>query len=459
MKEPTEAADMKNAQEKGQSLTLYLAMLGVILGAAALAFDLSRAYSLKARMQHAADAAALAAAWELPYKQLAGAVAQDYAARNGFAHGVGDVAVNSFVHPTVSNWYVVEITNQTVHFLAPIIGKRRATVTVSSTAEYNTFVPMDINGGGEYGANGIMTLSVFGPYAYYTYGDPYSAKWLNNGSANPEYKSGGYNFSINVPSDYYSRNGTNTVKVEIFDPDTYNNGGDDAYPGVRVDEIRSAPPNPHPQPSNRRNTTVYSLYAPDDTPNDYSDDVLIASAEYGPDVSWTDMKWVSPSGFSVNINDYGTGNYRLNVTSANGSSENGFNLRAGPSGATFNPGNGTSINAVGALPINFNDKGVVTIRLGYVKPEAAGAKMHIGNFDTDVGSKSIIYRCDTLQGEWPGSLSSDGKWSFDSIDIPSAYAGGNWTATYTAGLQDTSVWRMWIEGVVEGQPGFVRLVN
>lgn len=443
----------------GQSMALYVIVLTVLLGAMALAIDLGRAFLLRARMQHAADAAALAGVREIPYHALAELAALEYTSRNGFTDGAGGTVVTPYPDPAVSNRYVVEISGVSANFLAPVIGSSMLTVTASAVAEFNAYLPIDINGGGEYGANGVMTLSMFGPYGYYSYGDALSPRWLNDGTPNPDHKPGGYDFMIDVPEDYYSTNGTSIVELQIFDPDTWNNGGDDASPGVRIDEIRPAPGGAHPQPSHNRNTTVYSLYAPDDTPNDYTDDTLIASAEYGPEVSWTDMQWVTPDGFEFNINDFGIGSYRLNVRATDGSSENGFNLRAGPPDTDFNPDNGTNITAVGAIPMNFNDDGLVTVLLGYVAPEAAGLTMHINKFDTDVGAKSVVYHCDTLTGSWDGALSGNGTWQEDMIDIPQGYPGGSWTATYQAGLQDTSVWTMWLEGAIEGQPGFVRLVE
>ncbi|MFA6449614.1 MAG: pilus assembly protein TadG-related protein [bacterium] len=445
--------------EKGQSLAIYVLLIGVLAGAMALSFDMGRAFLLKSRMQRAADAAALAAVRDLQYPLIAHQSALDFAGRNGFTNGADEISVAAYPSDQKSNWYVVEISQPSLHLLAPLVGIMKSNVSVSSVAEYNSYLPINITGGGEYGANGIVTLSVFGPYAYYSYGDAYSPRWLDNGQTNPDYKESGYNFAINVPQNYYTINGSNWMRVQIFDPDTWNNGGDDAAAGLRIDEIRSAPGGSHPQPANRRNTTVYSLYAADNTPEDLSDDVLIAKATYGPQVTSTDMKWVTPAGFEFNVGNYGTGRYRLNVQSSDGSSENGFNLRAGPPVSTFNPNNGTSITAIGAMPMNFNGSGAVTVVLGTVGAEAAGAKMHINKFDTDVGAKSITYRCDSLASQWSGILSDNGKWKEDIISIPDGYTGGKWTATYTAGLQDTSVWTMWFEGTGAGQPGFVRLVK
>ena len=447
---------------------LLAVLLGALIAAMALAMDMGRGYMQKADMKAAADAAALAGVRELPDPELAAVRALDMAARNGFTGGQNGVEITSWQHATNTNWYVVRIAKPINHLLAPIIGRFVDDVSVQSTAEFSAYIPIDITGGGVYGVNGVMTLSQFGPFAQYSYGDGVTPRWTNDCQPNPFNKPQGYDFNIEVPEDYAVINDTTMLRVEVFDPDTWNKnyGGtgsydtygnvNDAYPGKRIDEIRTGPCG---IPTNVRNTTEYSLYAPDETPNDISDDVLIAQATYGPDDSASDMQWTTPAGFSFDISPYGAGRYRLNITATDGSSENGFNLRAGPPSDVFDPDNGTTISSKNEICINFNDSGTVTVALGEVGPEAAGKTMRINKFDTDVGALSITYQCDTLEGEWTGMLTGNGQWIEDTITVPADYTGGTWYATYVAGLQDTSVWRMWFDGMQEGRPGFVRLVE
>jgi hypothetical protein len=137
------------------------------------------------------------------------------------------------------------------------------------------------------------------------------------------------------------------------------------------------------------------------------------------------------------------------VTTTDGSSENGFDLRAGPpraDGVPFNPANGTSFLANGHIPINFNkDNGTTTIRLGYVPPEAANGELLIRKFDTDVGGQSVVYKCEGWNS-FNGELAGNGQWVTDTIPLPSDYPGGMWTATYVANTQDTSAWEMAYSG-------------
>ncbi len=447
------------------TVVVYLALFMVaFLLVCALVTDIGFLFYRRAQAQKAADLAALAGASRLPDETAARAVALQYAAHNGYPHGVNGVVVETRLNPDGAhpNWFLVRVSRPEPFFFGAILGLRNRRISAAAIAECQTAVGIDVYGMGEYGVLGPVNLSVFGPYAYYSYGDAFSTRWLDDGSPNPYYTPHGYDFGIIIPSDYAALNGTTMVTVEIFDPDCYNAGGNPNADGnYRVDEIRNAPPSPHPQPTTVYTTTVYSLYWTNGTPRDSSDDVLIAQYICGYNSS-TDMKWVTPTGFTFSITQYGTGMYRLNVRTTEGSSENGFLVRAGPprSGNTpFDPNNGTKMIAIGRIPINFNTSGTVNIRLGYVPDSAAGGRLYIDKFDTDVAAVSVNYQCDTLQGSWPGHLAGNGLWERDVIDLPVNYSGGNWTAVYRAGVQDTSVWTMYYSRIGEDMPSILRLVE
>jgi hypothetical protein len=208
------------------------------------------------------------------------------------------------------------------------------------------------------------------------------------------------------------------------------------------------------------------------------------------------MAWVTPDGFKLDITDprwasrFTAGgddpvNFRLNVKTINGASENGFNLRAGKPianvrerlryGTTqyslynsttgkwgnwsntnpFNSNNGTNITASGSIPMNFNAYGNTTIALGHV--EAGATSVSITKFDTDVGATSVYYSDGTHY--YTGILSGGDEFRTDKFDLGDNYAGGDWTATYAAGTGDTSVWDMSFVGPSSLSPGSVRLVK
>jgi hypothetical protein len=437
--------------ERGAVVVWVSVLLIAILGVSAIVIDVGRIDALRAQMQRACDAAALAGAKQLPYEDMARAKALDLAAANGFTDGEEGVDVTCVRNPdgNHSGWYQVQISKPINYFFAPVLGYFNGVLSMHGTASYISMLPLSISSSlGTYGTNGIMNLSVFGPYGYYTYGDAYSTKWLDNGNINPNYTDHGYDFAVKIPDDYVARNGTSMVKFEIFDPGCWNVGDAQDAGSGKVDEIRTAPPSPHQQPSSKYTTTRYQLFAPSSTPNDFSDDILIAEFSMGKDGTATDVKWLCQSGWTVDLVTYGTGDYRINVKSTNGSSENGFNLRAGPpraDGVPFNPYNGTEITATGRLPINFNVSGTVDIDLGFIPPEAAGYDVYINKFDTDVGSQSVTYY-DDYGHSWPGTLAGNGTYKLDKITIPDNFPGGRIHAQYVAGAQDTSSWEMYFDG-------------
>jgi hypothetical protein len=445
------------SRSRRRGVAIVYAALGMVvfLGVTGLVVDIGRLHKIEAEAQRAADAAALAGALHLSDgKELENARA--YAKLNGYDWQQPGVTLTGTPGTGANSQYTVALKRPEQTLFMRILGYTTKDVGAIATAEVTTAAPLDISGGGNYGMNdGVANPSLFGPYAEYEYGDPYSTKYLTDGSLNPEYNGAGYDFFVNIPSDYAAKNGS-AAKIEIFDPDCYNADGVDGW-----DEIREPGANNPTGPSKNATTTVYTLFAPDGR--------QVAQATVGDDPT-TNLKWVTPSGFEFDTNLFGTGNYRLNIKSTDGSSENGFNLRAGP---PHDPEmtdqqwhdqygeNGTNITATGRLPMNFTKSGTVTVKLGFVDERIAGGKMFIEKFDTDIGSKSITYTCDSLPGQsWTGTLADNGEWGpVDTIDLPETYKGGNWSATYVAGAADTSAWKMSFSKFIPGQPGVVRLVG
>ncbi|MDF2440064.1 MAG: hypothetical protein JWN98_1048 [Abditibacteriota bacterium] len=447
---------------RGGLVMIYVALgLVVFLSIAGYAVDMNLLYMRKARVQRAADAAALAGAWMLANlysKDQAFAKSQEYATSNGYQNGPAGTTVTT-TYPVAGgppNYYRVSISRPERTFFAGIMGINSVQVAATSTAVYLTLAPMNIVGGTtNYGSQtGPTTLSVFGPAGFYPHGDPYGVKELANGDPNPLYTGRGYDFDINVPETMTA------TDVEIFDPECYNAGGV-ASPatGTRFDEYWRS--DGSTGSASHHTTTQYTLYADNGTPNNPNDDTQISRKTFG-NASGTDLTWDKT--FSLDRSAYVGQNFRLNVTATSGSSENGFNLRAGPPRATpstpFDPNNGTSITAQGRLPMNFNKNGSSAITLGYVPAEAAGSQLLIRKFDTDVGSQSVTYTCDSLPGKsFPGILAGNGVFTTDTISLPEDYTGGNWLATYQAGIQDTSQWEMSYTGSGPGRPGGVKLVE
>jgi hypothetical protein len=88
--------------EQGSTFTLVAIGLLGIVGFAALAIDLGNAYVMRSSLQNTADAAALAAATELPDKSKVQTRAREYATKNMSPDYYGEVVTNE--HVVVGNW-------------------------------------------------------------------------------------------------------------------------------------------------------------------------------------------------------------------------------------------------------------------------------------------------------------------------------------------------------------------
>jgi Flp pilus assembly protein TadG len=476
----------RNGARRGVVIVYVALCLVVFMGMAGIAVDVSMLYQKRAKAQRAADAAALAGAIQLAdgkTKAQADTAANSVAVANGYNTSGNATLVSTYpaYNDTTArmdpSWYQVRLARTEPLFFMAVLGFRNIAVGAPATALFQqpgsiSIVPV----GQQYGANGNMMLSVFGPYANKEWGDAYSTLYhdpvtaayvpgATDGAANSDYNPNGYDFLIQIPNNYASLNGTNQVMVELFDPDSYNAGGTTSPNGTtRVDEIWTST---HGGISDT--TTQYSLYYTNDTAIT-TDDILLGTTSYG-NTSATDMKWVSPTGFTFDITDsrWGTNEFdanafRVNVKTTNGSSENGFNLRAGPvHAATMTQAqwtsayqnNGTTIKAQGKMNINFMTNTTVQISLGYVP--AGATSVTIDRFDTDVGSTSVTYNDGSTTRT--GVLTANGQHLPDTYTLPANYPGGTWTASYAAGTQDTSSWSMYYSGPPTTQPGHVRLIR
>ena len=472
----TSSRKSSRARRRGVSAYMFVLAFPMMIGVLGIVIDLGNLYSKRAQAQRAADAAAIAGAMEDPVSGNIDGAAKEYARLNGYDDGINGARVRVDTNFGVnSNDVRVVVSRAEPVYFAPILegfllatGQANAAaqfsriVSAAGTATRSVVLPLGL--GGVYGvadpSKSPTNNSVFGPFANYNFGDAYSARFLQDGKTpNPLYeKSGGVGeYAINITSAYAGKE----IELQIYDPDCYD--GPNGY-----DEIR--PPNSsiRPVPTGPRETvTQYQLLNPKGG--------IVATNTYGNDQS-ADGKWVTPAGFKFTPGS--AGQYKLRVSTLSGSSENGFQLRAGPSEGANKPDaewndqygdkSGSAPDAVAVpidandhLQINFTKNGTVKFRLGYVGDDQAGKQITVSKFDVDVGSnaKSIVYTCDSLPGlTFPGVLPvpGDGVWSKDNIKVPASYTGGNWYAEYTAGKGDSSTWTL--EGQGKGT-GKVRLTK
>ena len=488
------------ARRRGASLWLFVISLPMIFGTCGLVIDLGQLHARRAQAQRAADASALAGA--LCSGTNNGTVipkALHYADINGFSAARGDeVIVNpnfdSGAADNAANTNTVRVLikhNEPVYF-APVAetllsflgwseGAAQFSRVIGTRAVARKFVFLPMSTGGNYGiasgSEAVVNNIINGPYSAYDDADPYSGKYLLDGSPNTRNAQyGGYqNFSFHVSDDFQKKASDGKVYLQIYDP------GASSYPHNGY--IRQTPkfPDGVTPPPRAVTTTKYEIL---------KDGKVIASKEYGPNPDPdSDMKWTTPDGFALDLNTYGVGDYKVRVSTSDGNTSNNYALRAGPvEGLTLDdhtwndqfgdklgtaPSNvAVPMNADGRLTIGFQTNGTASLKLGYLGKEFAGRTVQVSHYDLDIGATGLNYSIDSLPDKtFPGTLPQghidgardipgNGLWATDTITLPIDFQGGNLQAQYAAGVNDLgkdgSAWELIGEG--DGD-GFVRLIE
>ena len=516
--------------EEGQSIIILTVAMIVFIALLGISLDLGIIFVRRVQLSRAVDAAALAAVVELPDVDAAEATATRFFHTNGFPNV--DPSIEPGTGVMHSNWLTVTATITQPLFFMPVFHINTATIPAFAVAEYKSPVEVYVSQTGESGVEGVVNLSVFGPDTWTSYGDAFVPLY-RDGSYTPnpwwDELEGKYTFRISVPPDYPSP----YVQVEILDPDCYNapNPGDgmveveyvqtgekhlrslpsgadrrdgclvptqdpcqnpltgepcNPYWFLRMDENRSRFGRPGSYTSSTNTTTRYTLYYLSE-----GDNVKHTIASYtkgGADSDAnTDLQWVTPAGFRFRLSDYpnvataedGSRSFFLEVEPTAGSSENGFDLWAGPvstypvpkevnarnvyllrEGLDRHDSGGIVITGIGYLPLNVNTSTTFTITFGYIPPEAAGVYMRVYNFDNDypyLGQSLDFYLEGVPDFHVNGVLSRGNQWAMNRFQIPENFFGGYLRARYDTTQYDTSSWRLEYEGVVGNT--FVRLIK
>lgn len=118
-------------EESGQSLVMVVLLLSVLLGFSALIVDVGLLYAEKAKLQNAADAAALAGAQVLPNKTLAEGFVETYANSNG----VLTSNISGISYPGTDNKKIkVDVMRQVPHMFASIFDLSSSSTAVIASA-------------------------------------------------------------------------------------------------------------------------------------------------------------------------------------------------------------------------------------------------------------------------------------------------------------------------------------
>lgn len=127
---------LKNDQS-GAVLVITAAALVVMVGMMAMVIDIGALTLEKSRLQNACDAAALAAAWELPDTFSARQKAQDYLNMNGV-----DMTETTISFNTENTKITVEAVRSVNFKFAPVLGKNDGLARARATAAYGSISGM-----------------------------------------------------------------------------------------------------------------------------------------------------------------------------------------------------------------------------------------------------------------------------------------------------------------------------
>jgi len=274
--------------ETGVVLVFTAISLVVLLALAGFAVDFSHWSREEARLQKAADAAALAGAVYMPDNtgNIAYTTAQTIAGKNGFTNGQNGVTVTATVGqlPTQLD---VTVSEKVHNYFGALVGAGTTTITKHAVGEYEAAVSMgspinqfgnDPESGAALGSTQYPELwaNVFGPSSYKDKGDAYQSGLCTPGvqvdnctgvSNNTDYDSNGYFYGVTVQP-----GATGPLTFQIYDPEFANVGdncGDNSTangaPGTNLIGASQLPPNFNPDfavsnPSTRYSPSTNSVY-------------------------------------------------------------------------------------------------------------------------------------------------------------------------------------------------------
>jgi len=290
--------------ESGATLILMAFLLIVFMGMAAFAVDLGWLYWNGIKIQHGADAAALAGViYEPADKTTAYSEAKNSASENGYVDANAGTTVTpgdfSESPPPVDNenQLAVTVSYEVPTFFMSVFGIDSVTISKRAVAEYALPLAMgsDVPYFGEDPTDSSRNPNYWGNiHGYYTgrkMGDRFASQCNSGGSQkdctpNPEARptvwrdnngkddyTGGYLYGIEVPA------GASGLKVEIFDGPFYRGGNDYILTGDQPQSGSSTGP-----------TTLFMLYGPDPTPLNTTDgNELLCVVEYAPQDPFADF--------------------------------------------------------------------------------------------------------------------------------------------------------------------------
>ena len=435
-------------EEDGAILVLSAMALVIMMAMAAFAVDYGWLAYNRLEVRKAAESAALAGVVHMPLPGTAtwgvGAeaydTAVDVAGRNGYVTGVGGVTVSP-TETSSPNQVQVTITDEVNTFFLQMFIGSTVTVAGSATAEQLPNLKLGSDDSRLGGAADDLWVAINGERRRKGSGDPYStycdfSTQECTGSSNLEHRSPAYYYAVEVgPS------ASGGLDVQIYDGPHLDRGdvdldtGEYSYndgSGIDLDW-----------------TLTFDLYAPDSTPNTWTDNTnLVCTRTFGYDSPSSGINnWLSLGGCGTAT----SGTYVLAVTvGGNEASVSAFALQAfvGGSGADV------SVYGLGAMSLWMNeDNSTPIFKVVRIDPVYAGAELEIGLFDPgDATGLAEMSFTGALSGYDCLMQVTDE----DGNDLSGWRTDGWWNNTMAGGAGD---WAGSSCGITTSQSGNARIYN
>jgi hypothetical protein len=262
-------------EEKGAALIWIAGTLVILLSMAAFATDLGWILLWNARLQAAADAAALAGVVNLPgFEAMARADAELAAAANRFPIGAMTQMVDEVI---AENEYRVTLDTSVDTFFLRLIGFDRFNLSQSAHAQYIKPVRLGSPSSQFGGPPADFWAAINGRYTEIQQGDPYASQCITHSTNSPgcavatsdgSFRPGGYYYGIELGP------GSQNLSVQFYDGGHYVQPSGETVDGTSNTGDRSWRWDDWPV-DQRGVLLEYNLYEPDSTPTDPTDnDVL-----------------------------------------------------------------------------------------------------------------------------------------------------------------------------------------
>jgi len=492
--------------ERGVTIPIVALMMVCLLGIAAFATDLAWFYLNASRIQRAADAGALAGVVWMPANfTQAGTTANEITTTNGYEDGVDSAVIQVAAVPFEPSQLEVTISDTVPTFFLKIFGITQQTIVRKARAEYVPPLPLGSPsnqfGNGcdprQAGCTGQPNFwaNIHGKYTDTGMGDAFSPFCRgSSGSAscsqNPSFRSRGYLYGIE---------GTvgGPLNVEFMDMYFHNtSGGVSTNDNLRTGD-RGCESGAWGNSTNAAcgQTIVATLYAPDPTPLDLTNNTTLCTHTFTPQpqvAATAPYTWLTPASaalpncFGVNSASAGTYVLQIQVIEPSQSSYSGLNRYS----LRVTPASGRRLFGLGDISLYNNFTGSISeFYLAEVSSIYKGKTLIVELFDPGDAENnvsniisfvqpggSVFATCDlrirdTVADPWvpldtanndpvasPCSINStrpannfNSKWIQVTIELPDTYSCSSdcwWRVryNYSGSTNDTTTWRAYILG-------------